>query len=506
MANGSSISALVSSTKAFQGSNVQHTHWTPLVLCPANFPQELFEIAISQLVHHPEYNSTLILRSEVIADIYFDSGDSRAEDILKEIPELNGRRPTRCIHRRLLPRRPGRDASLEQYCTLYTSSDDINMSSESHDNELATVDTLVLTPITSSEQPLPYYHPRVSHLAFRHLDDPSSLDQLGTLRIEVIPLPDVESPQDPNGRLYRTCLALLDTLHRYGWGAVTNYQKRVHHDILISRERYQDLYLVMRERHKGLVETWQEVTDPLKHVFEDIGIATYLMLLWKDTFKEGLDKFDDEKFDGHCEPWRDWPRPPGGFLDLGCGNGLLTHILTSEGYTGNGIDPNETPSHSKFFPEGVFIIANHADELTPWTPVLATLYSASGYLSIPCCAWTFDARYSRSKSDIFLLPEGKHRTVDEFARTLALGGDGSNSSGYSMYRIWLASLSLYCGWEIECETLRIPSTRNWALVGRKSALEVPKAVALEHVEEIIAAVKRRGVFKPRKPEGKEDGH
>ena len=49
---------------------------------------------------------------------------------------------------------------------------------------------------------------------------------------------------------------------------MTNYQKRVQHDVLVPREEYQDLYLIMRERHKGLIETWQEVTDPLKHVFE----------------------------------------------------------------------------------------------------------------------------------------------------------------------------------------------------------------------------------------------
>jgi tRNASer (uridine44-2'-O)-methyltransferase len=35
-----------------------------------------------------------------------------------------------------------------------------------------------------------------------------------------------------------------------------------------------------------------------------------------------------------------------------------------------------------------------------------------------------------------------------------------------MYRIWLASLSLHCGWQVECEMLRIPSTRNWAIIGK----------------------------------------
>jgi len=86
------------------------------------------------------------------------------------------------------------------------------------------------------------------------------------LRIEVIPLPGTAT--DPDSRLYRTSLALLDTLHRYLWGALTHYQKRVQHDVLIPREVYQDVYLKMRERHKGIVNTWREATDPLKHVFE----------------------------------------------------------------------------------------------------------------------------------------------------------------------------------------------------------------------------------------------
>ena len=95
------------------------------------------------------------------------------------------------------------------------------------------------------------------------------------LQIEVIPLPG--TPTDPNSRLYRTCLALLETLHRYGWGAMTNYKKRVIHDCLVPRETYQDLYLIMRERHKYLVDTWKEVTDPLKHVFE---VKTFVIIFF----------------------------------------------------------------------------------------------------------------------------------------------------------------------------------------------------------------------------------
>ncbi len=85
------------------------------------------------------------------------------------------------------------------------------------------------------------------------------------------------TPADINSRLYRTCLALLETLHRYCWGALTNYKKRVHHDCLVSREEYQDLYLVLREKYKHLVDQWQEATDPLKHVFE-VSLSFLIML------------------------------------------------------------------------------------------------------------------------------------------------------------------------------------------------------------------------------------
>lgn len=202
-----------------------------------------FEIAISQLIHHPEYNSTLILRSESVAEV--------TSDFPQGTPNFQGLRRIRSIHRRLLPRRPGRDTSLEQHCTLYAPENDQRSSPR----------TLVLTPIIPPNSSLPYYHPAVHHLAFRYL--PSHPP---TLRIEVLPLAGI--PTDVNSRLYRTCLALLETLHRYGWGAMTNYKKRVNHDCLVPREPYQDLYLIMRERHKHLVDTWQEVTDPLKHVFE----------------------------------------------------------------------------------------------------------------------------------------------------------------------------------------------------------------------------------------------
>lgn len=173
------------------------------------------------------------------------------------VPALQHLQPVRNIHRRLLPRRPTRDTALEQHCTLYAPSHLSNP-------EFLHSNVLVLTPVLPSDGVLPYYHPTVTHLAFRFV--PSTSSKPAALRIEAIPLPG--TPLDSGARLYRTCLSLLETLHRYGWGTLSQYKKRVAHDVVIPRETYQDLYLIMRERHKHLVSNWREVTDPLKHVFE----------------------------------------------------------------------------------------------------------------------------------------------------------------------------------------------------------------------------------------------
>lgn len=67
-------------------------------------------------------------------------------------------------------------------------------------------------------------------------------------------------------------------------------------------------------------QIWPECTDPSKFVYEDVAIATYLLLLWEDE-RSKLGAVNLQTF-----------------VDLGCGNGLLVYILTLEGHTGIGID------------------------------------------------------------------------------------------------------------------------------------------------------------------------
>lgn len=90
---------------------------------------------------------------------------------------------------------------------------------------------------------------------------------------------------------------------------------------LVSVEKYTSLYNEMKRKYgEAMVRMWPENTDPMKFVYEDVAIATYLLLLWE---KERLEKS---------------VRELQSFVDLGCGNGLLVHILSSEGHKGTGID------------------------------------------------------------------------------------------------------------------------------------------------------------------------
>uniref|UniRef100_A0A8C6WSR8 tRNA (uracil-O(2)-)-methyltransferase n=1 Tax=Neogobius melanostomus TaxID=47308 RepID=A0A8C6WSR8_9GOBI len=140
---------------------------------------------------------------------------------------------------------------------------------------------------------------------------------------------------------------------------------------LLPVEKYSVKYQQLKEKYKALVKVWPEVTDPEKFVYEDVAIATYLLVLWSEERRE-KDLND-----------------PQSFVDLGCGNGLLVHILINEGHPGKGIDVRRrkiwdmygpqtvleeeaiTPSESFLFPDADWLIGNHSDELTPWIPVIA---------------------------------------------------------------------------------------------------------------------------------------
>jgi len=378
-----------------------------------------------EMILNPNYNSSWILRADILSDSSISALQPGAGiPRPMQIPNFT---PNRTILRRFIPRNPQRDAAAEQTCTFYEGSQDGQA-------------LVVYQSHSETPEGLPYYLPTVRALAFRYSQDGKDGKSVS---IYYLLFPEVPL----NNRLERTALHLLTRIHKLGNGFTAGYTKRVHHDQIIPRETFQTTYLALRERHaKRLIGGWVENTDPGKHVFEDILIAAFLIELWKDMGR-GLEA---------------------GFVDIGCGNGVLVDILVREGYTGWGFDARRRKTwsvlgssteqnlhemvlipqllggvvgdgiHDGVFPAGTFIISNHADELTPWTPLLAK-ESECPFLMIPCCSHDLSGR--------------RHRQP----------GKGSQ---YACLVEWVARLAGDVGWEVEREVLRIPSTRNVGIVGR----------------------------------------
>ncbi|CAG4912021.1 unnamed protein product [Colias eurytheme] len=207
---------------------------------------------------------------------------------------------------------------------------------------------------------------------------------------------------------------------------------------LIDTDKYYVKYNDLKIKYgKELVKIWPECTDPAKFVYEDIAIATYLLLLWEcDT--------EEKQY----------------FVDVGCGNGLLVYILTMEGHSGTGVDVRKrkiwdmypknikleektiTPSDIYSFPEATWIIGNHSDELTPWIPVIAACSSYKcRFFLLPCCAFNFDGT--------------KYKRHD------------SSKSQYTEYLEYIKSLCDDFGFQTQFDRLKIPSTKRISLIGQQ---------------------------------------
>lgn len=146
------------------------------------------------------------------------------------------------------------------------------------------------------------------------------------------------------------------------------------------------------------------------------------------------------------------------FVDLGCGNGLLVYILSSEGHRGYGIDvrkrgiwdlyPSTTvlkteavvPSDCSLFPDVDWIIGNHSDELSPWVPVISARSSYnSRYFLLPCCAFEFSGKKYQRR--------------------------GASASQYMDFLCYAQKISDVCGFKTLIDRLKIPSTKRICLIG-----------------------------------------
>ncbi|KAI1258948.1 hypothetical protein F5Y18DRAFT_411472 [Xylariaceae sp. FL1019] len=431
--------------------------WTPLFWKRCTFDRDIFLGVMKNLIRNPNINSSWLFRADILLE---QQGKDECEGVDPNLQPIvvhfKDFYLDRFLIRKLIPRNPQRDADLDQTCLFYQSNEPGGVVSR----------TLVVYKPHASQSDMPFYHPKVQGIAYLHEWDHQSGE--ATISTHYQYFEDLR----PDTKLARTGLYLLLTLSKHGEGRNKGYVKRVHHDAIIPQKALQSTYTRLKKTYaRRLIQEWAEVTDPTKHVFEDLGIASFLIELWAQMYQ-------------NC------PFP--GFVDIGCGNGLLVYILRAEGYSGWGFDARQRKSwenyndtigsqgeggstdslrqlvllpsvlqnraeiddidaelasriHDGIFPRGTFIVSNHADELTPWTPILAAI-SDCPFIMIPCCSHDLTGARFRAAA-----PKDKEKSP----------------SAYSSLVEWVKQLAVDCNWAIETEMMRIPTTRNTGIVGRR---------------------------------------
>ncbi|KAJ0424319.1 hypothetical protein BJY00DRAFT_260372 [Aspergillus carlsbadensis] len=528
------------------------------------------------LLANPGLNSTVLFRADILFDTGTgteasrDGGDCRTPLPARDVPGLQ---LSRTIVRRLIPRNSQLDRTLDQTCHFYRSPPAAGTEETEQDWFL-----VIYTPHVSTKEELPYYHPRLRSLAFLYdacsfppstSTEPELEAPAGVMSIHILPW----RTEPVHNRLERTLSKLLDvqlrlTKRRLAETSTTRSPYAPIKDNVIPRHRVQDTYSRLKTKYAAdLCSRWVESTEPSKHVFEDLGVAAFLIELWRDMYGcvpvdegQGSSTTESGRDDGVGSIERDSDLSSNsefpGFVDIACGNGVLVYILLQEGYPGWGFDARRRKTWSIFpasvqeklreeiyipkpfadelsslqgvnlpglkdikthsatpptFPRTTFIISNHADELTLWTPLLAAILNPAHpqpFLAIPCCSHSLSgARYRYPPRSGSTSKEKQSTTESKIgedshsgpnsgdlkalrATKLAASTPGSaafNKSSYGTLTEKLVSVAAEVGYGVEKTLLRIPSTRNIGVLGRVVAGggEGEEEV-LDRVSEIVA--------------------
>ncbi|KAG7660782.1 TRM44 [[Candida] subhashii] len=536
MINGQKVpeSDLLSSQESSLGD-----FWIPIYSKSTNnaFQATHFEQAMLNIIKQPNINSTVIMRADILKENVYDrekgdttftssklisefphfpsSANSKEQVLHRDIQDVEIRNiPETKINltkkyeivRRIIPRNPYKDHIINQTCLMLSGDESV---------------LVVYIPHITTKEEIPFYLPPVYGIGLLYHKDIVSIHYLPfnyNESEEATLLKSMSAYERP----IRIALRLLETSTKHSAGVKAGYAKRVNHDLVVPKIEFQNRYISLKKKYSlKLVNEWCESTDPKKHVFEDLAIAAFLIEYW---ILKGLtpDSFE--------------------FRDMGCGNGLLVYILIMEGYRGQGIDararkswsiypenvqqnlleqviipsvllkphpslsrlaPDITDNGRQFkelvkdnsadgfsikyhsskellnsdkvctmedFPKNTFIIGNHSDELTCWIPLFGF-----PFIVIPCCSHALNgakARYPPRKQLVTPSQQGAPAVPQ--------------SSTYASLVDHVEDISGMMGWKIEKEMLRIPSTRNAAIIGHEKYINESEEASMLRTLDLIA--------------------
>ncbi|KAJ6179888.1 hypothetical protein N7519_010349 [Penicillium mononematosum] len=186
---------------------------------------------------------------------------------------------------------------------------------------------------------------------------------------------------------------------------------------IVSAHLIQNTYARLKLQYaEKLRQNWVEQLESPNQALEQLSLAACLIELWRSMYGARPATEQEQSLKNTA------PFP--GFVDLACGNGILVYVLLMEGYKGLGFDACHRKSwetfpaeiqecleerifiprpfvdvldlqeigveiHTGDFPDNTFIISDHADELTVWTPIMAALSCPSSplpFFVVPCCS------------------------------------------------------------------------------------------------------------------------
>ncbi|KAJ5180071.1 tRNA(Ser) Um(44) 2'-O-methyltransferase [Penicillium capsulatum] len=282
-----------------------------------------------------------------------------------------------------------------------------------------------------------------------------------------------------------------------------------------------------------LCRDWPEQTPPSKDVFENLAIAAYLIELWRNMYGVNPVTEDSREVKPVLFP---------GFVDIACGTGVLVYVLLMEGYRGRGYDAQSRKSWDIFpkrvreqlmervyvpkpfmdcvdveilgmrtytedFSPNTFIISNHADELTVWTPLMAALACPASplpFLAIPCCSHSLSGRRHRYPAPKDYNGDAKTEKMEtrsdgldgtsqpasgdlralRAAKAKEKTADGIPHSRYGSLTEKTAEIAREVGYRVERTSLEIHnSTRNLGIMGNCQTITQTPVVGCPSVEQ-----------------------